>query len=86
MNPTIAMSFKQLSSKVREVYLNTRAEVEGKDGEIAKLKESGEQKDAEIAALKANAPVAELEVQVAELKDQVAELEERDARVKLFVD
>ena len=38
MNPTIAMSFKQLSAKVREVYLNARAEAEGRDAEVAALK------------------------------------------------
>jgi chromosome segregation ATPase len=72
MIPTVAMSFQQLSAKVREVYLNTRAEIEGKD--------------AEISALKAKAPVAELEAKVAELEAKVGELQERDARVKRLVD
>lgn len=72
MIPTVAMSFQQLSAKVREVYLNTRAEIEGKDAEIAALK-------TEVAALKANAPVAELEAKIAALL-------ERDARVKCLVD
>lgn len=53
MNPTIAMSFQQLSAKVREAYLATRAEIQEKDAEIAALKTAGEVKDAEIAALKA---------------------------------
>lgn len=72
MIPTVAMSFQQLSAKLREVYLGTRAEIESRDAEIAALK-------AEVTALKATAPVAELEAQVAELK-------ERDVRVKVLVD
>jgi chromosome segregation ATPase len=72
MIPTVAMSFQQLSAKVREVYLNTRAEIEAKD--------------AEIAALKANAPVAELEAKITELEAKAAEHKERDARVKRLVD
>jgi chromosome segregation ATPase len=100
MIPTVAMSFQQLSAKVREVYLNTRAEIEGKDAEIAELKKVREQHVGFLEKAKGkvgslhqtieqkDAEIAALKANapVAELEAKVASLLERDARVKLFVD
>ena len=80
------MSFQQLSAKVREVYLSTRAEIEGKDAEIAALKKVGEQRAAilEKAVAKRHSDaqtISNLTAEVAALKEGAPNVLALEAKV-----